>query len=56
MKRIGARIKGRRKLLNLQLNELAGKVGISSSALSQIENSSPERATNVKNIDIKYYK
>jgi transcriptional regulator with XRE-family HTH domain len=37
MKRIGERIKGRRVLLNLHLNELAGKVGISSSALSQIE-------------------
>jgi len=39
MKRIGARIKGRRELLSLHLNEVAGKVGISSSALSQIENS-----------------
>ena len=39
MKRIGERIKGRRELLNLHLNEVAGKVGISSSALSQIENS-----------------
>ena len=39
MKRIGERIKGRRELLSLHLNELAGKVGISSSALSQIENS-----------------
>ena len=39
MKQIGKRIKGRRELLNLHLNELAAKVGISSSALSQIENS-----------------
>jgi len=39
MKCIGKRIKGRRELLCLHLNELAGKVGISSSALSQIENS-----------------
>jgi len=37
MKRIGERIKRKRELLNLQLNELASKVGISSSALSQIE-------------------
>ena len=37
MRRIGERIKRRRELLNLHLNELAGKVGISSSALSQIE-------------------
>ena len=37
MRRIGDRIKRRRELLNLHLNELAGKVGISSSALSQIE-------------------
>jgi transcriptional regulator with XRE-family HTH domain len=37
MKRIGERIRRKRDLLNLQLNELAQKVGISSSALSQIE-------------------
>lgn len=37
MKRIGERIKKKRELLNLQLNELAEKVGVSSSALSQIE-------------------
>jgi len=39
MKHIGERIKKRRELQNLQLNELAEKVGISSSALSQIEKS-----------------
>jgi transcriptional regulator with XRE-family HTH domain len=37
MKRIGERINTRRKQLNLQLNDLAKKVGISPSALSQIE-------------------
>lgn len=37
MKRIGERINAKRKLLNLQLNDLAKKVGISPSALSQIE-------------------
>jgi len=37
MKRIGERIKKKRDLLNLQLNDLAKKVGISPSALSQIE-------------------
>jgi transcriptional regulator with XRE-family HTH domain len=37
MKRIGERIKRKRDLLNLQLNDLARKVGISPSALSQIE-------------------
>lgn len=37
MKRIGERINFKRKQLNLQLNDLAKKVGISSSALSQIE-------------------
>ena len=37
MKRIGERIKRKRELLNLQLNDLARKVGISPSALSQIE-------------------
>lgn len=39
MNRIGERIKKKRELLNLHLNELAEKVGISSSALSQIEKS-----------------
>jgi transcriptional regulator with XRE-family HTH domain len=39
MKRIGERIKRRRELQNLHLNELADRVGISSSALSQIEKS-----------------
>lgn len=38
MERIGERIKRKREQLGLQLNELAKKVGISSSALSQIEN------------------
>ncbi|MBN1185235.1 MAG: helix-turn-helix transcriptional regulator [Bacteroidales bacterium] len=37
MKRIGERVKRKRELLNMQLNDLAKKVGISSSALSQIE-------------------
>ncbi|MDD3079960.1 MAG: XRE family transcriptional regulator [Paludibacter sp.] len=37
MNRIGERIKRQRELLGLQLNDLAKKVGISSSALSQIE-------------------
>jgi len=37
MKRIGDRINTKRKQLNLQLNDLAKKVGISPSALSQIE-------------------
>ncbi|MBN2485166.1 MAG: helix-turn-helix transcriptional regulator [Bacteroidales bacterium] len=39
MNRIGERIKKKRELLNLHLNELAKKVEISPSALSQIENS-----------------
>jgi transcriptional regulator with XRE-family HTH domain len=39
MNRIGERIKRKRELQNLHLNELAYKVGISSSALSQIEKS-----------------
>jgi len=39
MKRIGERIRKKREILNLNLNELAEKVGISPSALSQIENS-----------------
>ncbi|GAB1416946.1 helix-turn-helix domain-containing protein [Paludibacter sp.] len=38
MNRIGERIKKRREQVGLQLNELSKKVGISSSALSQIEN------------------
>jgi transcriptional regulator with XRE-family HTH domain len=38
MKRIGGRIKSKRESLNLSLNEVAKKAGISSSALSQIEN------------------
>lgn len=37
MKRIGERIRKRRENLNLQLTELARRVGISTSALSQIE-------------------
>ena len=37
MNRIGERIKRKREMLGLQLNDLAKKVGISSSALSQIE-------------------
>jgi transcriptional regulator with XRE-family HTH domain len=39
MNRIGERIKKKREFQDLQLNELAEKVGISSSALSQIEKS-----------------
>lgn len=39
MKRLGERIKRRREGFHMQLNDLAKKVGISSSALSQIENS-----------------
>ncbi len=38
MKRLGERIKRKRETLHMQLNDLAKKVGISSSALSQIEN------------------
>ncbi len=37
MKRLGERIKRRRAYLKLQLNDLSAKVGISPSALSQIE-------------------
>ena len=37
MKRLGERIKRKRESMHMQLNELAKKVGISSSALSQIE-------------------
>ncbi len=39
MKHLGERIKRKRESLHMQLNELAKKVGVSSSALSQIENS-----------------
>lgn len=51
MNRIGERIKRKRELLNLPLNVLAERVGISSSALSQIEKSksSPSLIT-LKNI------
>ena len=38
MKLLGQRIKKRREVLGMQLNDLSKKVGISSSALSQIEN------------------
>lgn len=38
MKLLGERIRRKRETLHMQLNELAKKVGISSSALSQIEN------------------
>jgi transcriptional regulator with XRE-family HTH domain len=38
MNRIGERVKQKRENLGLQLNDLAKRVGISSSALSQIEN------------------
>lgn len=38
MKRLGERIKRKRELLNMPLSELSKKVGISISALSQIEN------------------
>ncbi len=38
MKRLGERIKKRREHLRVQLNDLADQVGVSSSALSQIEN------------------
>ncbi|WP_297092222.1 XRE family transcriptional regulator [uncultured Draconibacterium sp.] len=38
MKRLGERIRRKRENLHLRLNDLAGKIGISSSALSQIEN------------------
>jgi transcriptional regulator with XRE-family HTH domain len=39
MNRLGERIRKKRELMHLNLQELAEKVGISSSALSQIENS-----------------
>ncbi len=47
MNRIGERIKRKRDQLKLQLNDLARLVGVSSSALSQIENAkaSPSIAT-----------
>ncbi len=47
MKRLGERIKKKRELNNIQLNDLAKRVGISASALSQIENakSSPSIVT-----------
>jgi len=47
MKRLGERIKKKRELYNMQLNDLAKRVGISASALSQIENakSSPTIVT-----------
>jgi len=38
LKRIGERIRRKREQLHLQLNDLAKKVGITSSGLSQIEN------------------
>jgi transcriptional regulator with XRE-family HTH domain len=38
MKRLGERIKRKRESMHMQLNDLARKVGVSSSALSQIEN------------------
>lgn len=38
MKKLGSRIRRKRENAHLQLNDLAKKVGISSSALSQIEN------------------
>lgn len=39
MNRIGERVKRKRELLNLPLSDLSKKVGVSASALSQIENS-----------------
>ena len=51
MKRLGERIKRKRESLHLQLNELAKKVGISSSALSQIEKAKAlPSITNLKHI------
>lgn len=38
MKRLGERIRRKRESMHMQLNDLAKKVGISASALSQIEN------------------
>ncbi len=37
MIRLGERIKKRREQLNLQLGELASRIGVSASAMSQIE-------------------
>ena len=37
MKRLGERIKRKREVMHLQLNDLAKRVGVSASALSQIE-------------------
>lgn len=37
MKRLGERIRRKRESLHLKLNDVANRVGISSSALSQIE-------------------
>ena len=47
MNRLGERIRKKREKLHLQLNDLAKKVGITSSALSQIENAkaSPSLST-----------
>ena len=39
MNRLGERIKRKREILNLPLSDLSKKVGVSASALSQIENS-----------------
>jgi transcriptional regulator with XRE-family HTH domain len=39
MNRLGERIKRKREMLNLPLSDLSKKVGVSASALSQIENS-----------------
>ena len=51
MKRLGERIKRKREDLHMQLNELAKKVGISSSALSQIEKAKAlPSITNLKHI------
>ena len=51
MKRLGERIKKKREVQKIQLNDLARRAGISSSALSQIENAkaSPSIVT-LKNI------
>ncbi len=51
MKRLGERIKKRREYLKMQLNDLAKKVGISPSALSQIEKAKAfPSLTTLKNI------
>ena len=51
MKRLGERIKKRREYLKMQLNDLAKKVGISPSALSQIEKAKAfPSITTLKNI------